>query len=133
MVKTLLPNKSYLVRKLQTNLTQILHRVRLRPFASSKWLPDITVSPEEFQQDDEVIIQNDDLYAFAWQEIYKEYELQQPENHATEPALICSSPRKEYQDANPDTIQESQTRTNKVENQDEMTDPDHPKTREDNT
>ena len=38
VVKTL-PNNNYLIRKLQTNLTQILHRIRLRPFTSphSAW------------------------------------------------------------------------------------------------
>ena len=67
-----LPNNNYLIRKLQTNLTQILHRIRLRPFASSHKLPDISVSPKDFQQETEVIIQHDDLFAMAWQELYQD-------------------------------------------------------------
>ena len=53
VVKTL-PNNNYLIRKLQKNFTQILHRIRLRPFASSHKLPDLTVPPKDFQQDTEV-------------------------------------------------------------------------------
>ena len=69
VVKTL-PNNNYLVRKLQTNLTQIPHRIRLRPFKSTHKLPDISTPLKDFQQDNEVIIQHDDLYALAWQELY---------------------------------------------------------------
>ena len=76
VVKTL-PNNNYLEQKFQTNLTQLLQRIKLRPFTSSKRLPDITVSPKDFQQDNEVTIQHDDLYALAWSETYKEYELHQ--------------------------------------------------------
>ena len=44
VVKTL-PNNNYLIRKLQINLTQILHRIRLRPFTSNHKLPDISIPP----------------------------------------------------------------------------------------
>ena len=70
VVKTL-PN-IYLIRKLQTNLTQILHRIRLRPFTSPHKLPDISKPSKDFQQDNEVVIQHDDLYALVWQELYQE-------------------------------------------------------------
>ena len=66
------PNENYIIRKLQTNLTHIMHRIRLRPFASSHKLPDISVPPKDFQQDNEVSIQHDDLFAIAWQELYQE-------------------------------------------------------------
>ena len=48
VVKTL-PNNNYLVRKLQTNLTQIQHRIRLRQFTSPHKLPDISTPPKDFQ------------------------------------------------------------------------------------
>ena len=65
VVKTL-PNNNYSIRKLQTNLTQILHRIRLRPFTSTHKLPDISILPKDFQQDSEVAIQQDDLYALPF-------------------------------------------------------------------
>ena len=66
-----LPKNNYLIRKLRTNLTQILHRIRLRPFTSSHKLPDFSIPPKGFQQDSEVAIQHADLYAIAWQENYQ--------------------------------------------------------------
>ena len=91
MVKAL-PNNNYLIRKLQTNLTQILHGIRLRPFASSHKLPDISVSPKDFQQDTEVIIQHDDLFAMAWQELYQEPPTHSGNSQSPEPEVIPQAP-----------------------------------------
>ena len=87
MVKAL-PNNNNLIRKLQTNLTQILHRIRLRPFASSHKLPDISVLPKDFEQDTEVIIQHDDLFAMAWQELYQEPPTHPENNQSPETEVI---------------------------------------------
>ena len=87
VVKTL-PNNNYLIRKLQTNLTQILHRIRLRPFASSHKLPDISVAPKDFQQDTEVPIQHDDLFAMAWQELHQEHPTHPANSQPPEPEVI---------------------------------------------
>ena len=87
-----LPNNNYLIRKLQTNLTQILHRIRLRPFASSHKLPDISVSPKDFPQDTEVIIQHDDLFAMAWQELYQEPPTHPGNSQSPEPEVIPQAP-----------------------------------------
>ena len=87
VVKTL-PNNNYLIRKLQTNLTQILHRIRLRPFASSHKLPDISVAPKDFQQDTEVPIQHDDLFAMAWQELHQEHPTHTANSQPPEPEVI---------------------------------------------
>ena len=91
MVKTL-ANNNYLIRKLQTNLTQILHRIRLRPFARNHKLPDITVPPKDFQQDTEVAIQHDDLFAMAWEELYNEYPNQPENKQPTEPEIKQPAP-----------------------------------------
>ena len=91
VVKTL-PNNNYLIRKLQTNFTQILHRIRLRPFASSHKLPDITVPPKDIQQDTEVAIQHDDLFAMAWEELYKECPNQPENKQLPEPEVIQPTP-----------------------------------------
>ena len=90
-VKTL-PNNNYLIRKLQTNLTQILHRIRLRRFTSPHKLPDISTPPKDFQQDSEVVIQHDDLYASAWQELYQENPTHPGNSQSPEPKLIPPTP-----------------------------------------
>ena len=41
--------------------------MRLRQFAPRQLIPDIPVTPREWQSDREVIIKHDDLYARAWE------------------------------------------------------------------
>ena len=67
IVEKVLPNNNYVVRKIGTNKTQILHRMRLRQFTPQQPIPDIPVTPREWQPDPEIIIQHDDLYARAWE------------------------------------------------------------------
>ena len=67
-----LPNNNYLVRKIGTNKTQILHRMRLRQFTPRQPLPDVPVTQREWQPDPEVVITHDDLYARAWECEYDE-------------------------------------------------------------
>ena len=59
-------NNNYVVRRLCTETTQTLHRVRLRNFRTEEKLPNITVAPENVQPDNEVQITHEDLYAEAW-------------------------------------------------------------------
>ena len=68
-----LPNNNYLVRKIGTNKTQVLHRMRMRQFTPRQPPADITVKPQEYKSDLEVSLNHDDLYARAW-----EYEFEQP-------------------------------------------------------
>ena len=56
-----------MVRKIGTNETQILHRMRLRQITPRQPIPDIPVTPREWQLDPETIIQHDDIYARAWE------------------------------------------------------------------
>ena len=56
-----------MVRKIDTNETQILHRMRLRQFTPRQLIPDTPVTPRDWQPDPEVIIKHDDLYARAWE------------------------------------------------------------------
>ena len=67
IIEIVLTNNIYVVRKLGTNKTQILHRMRLRQFTPHQPIPDTTVTPSEWQPDPEVIIKHDDLYARAWE------------------------------------------------------------------
>ena len=68
----MLPNNNYLVRKVGTNKTQILHRMRLRQFTPRQPILDIPITPREWQPDPEVVITHDDLYARAWECEYDE-------------------------------------------------------------
>ena len=73
IVEKALPNNNYLVRKIGTDKTQVLHRMRMRQFTPRQPPADIRVSPHEYKPDPEVSINHDDLYARAW-----EYHYEQP-------------------------------------------------------
>ena len=61
IIEKVLPNNNFLVRKIGTNKTQILHRMRLRQFTPHQPIPDTPVTPRKWQLDPEVIIKHDDL------------------------------------------------------------------------
>ena len=65
IVEKVLTNNNYVVRKIGTNKTQILHRMRLRQFTPRQPIPDIP--QREWQPDPEIIIKHDDSYAGAWE------------------------------------------------------------------
>ena len=67
ITEKVLPNKNNLVRKIGTNKTQVLHRMRLRQFTPRQPIPDIQVTPRGWRQDTEVLLEHDDLYARAWE------------------------------------------------------------------
>ena len=62
-----LPNNNYVVHKIGTINTQILHRMRLRQFTLHQPIPDTQVTPREWQPDPEVIIKHFDFYARPWE------------------------------------------------------------------
>ena len=65
-VEKVLPNNNYIVRRLGTNKTQLLHRIRLRKFTPSAPLADNFVRETDWQKDDNIIVTHDDLYAHTW-------------------------------------------------------------------
>ena len=65
-VEKVLPNNNYIVRRLGTNKTQLLHKIRLRKFTPQAPLADIFVRETDWQKDDQMPIANDDLYAQSW-------------------------------------------------------------------
>ena len=67
IIGKLLPNNNYLKRKIGTNKTEILHRMRLRQFIPRQLIPDTPVTPREWQPDPGVILKHDDCYARAWE------------------------------------------------------------------
>ena len=72
IIEKVLPNNNYLVRKIGTNKTQVLHRMRMRQFTPHQTPTDITVKPEEYKSDPEVSLNHDDLYASAWECDYEQ-------------------------------------------------------------
>ena len=66
IIEKVLPNNNYIVRRLGTNKTQLLHRIRLRKFTPQAPLADIFVRETDWQKDDQMPITNDDLYAQSW-------------------------------------------------------------------
>ena len=65
-VEKVLPNKNYIVRRLGTNETQLLHRIRLRKVNPQAQLADILVSESGWQKDHQIPMAIYDLYAQSW-------------------------------------------------------------------
>ena len=70
--KKVLPNNNYLVRKIGTNKTQVLHQMRMRQFTPRQPPADTTVKPQEYKSDPEVSLNHDDLYAREWECDYEQ-------------------------------------------------------------
>ena len=66
IVQKVLPNENYIVRKINTNKTQILHRIRLKRFIPNQPLED-NFREQRLQPDEEIVIPQDDLYVIAWE------------------------------------------------------------------
>ena len=62
IIEKVLSNNNYVVRKIGTNKTQILHRMRVCHFTPRQLLPNIPVTPREWQPDPEDIIKHDDFF-----------------------------------------------------------------------
>ena len=72
IIEKVLPNENYIVRKLNSNKTQILHRIRLRKYTPNTDIRD--VRPEgNLQADDEIIIPQDDLYINSWETEFDDF------------------------------------------------------------
>ena len=66
VVQKVLPNENYIVRRINTNKTQILHRIRLKKFVPNQPLED-NFREQRLQPDEEIVIPQDDLYVIAWE------------------------------------------------------------------
>ena len=49
LIEKVLPNNNYLVRKVGSSKTQVLHRMRLRQMTPRQPLPDIQITPQEWK------------------------------------------------------------------------------------
>ena len=100
-----------MVRKIGTNKMQILHRMRLRQFTPRQPIPDIPITPREWQPYPEVVVKHDDLYARAWECEYDEPILDSDYNNLATPSspeiTIRSKQEADENRSNPETIPES--------------------------
>ena len=79
IVEKVLPNENYIVRKLNSNKTQILHRIRMRKYEPNSVLQDLR--PEgNLQPDDEIIIPQDDLCVITRETNFGEFPNSTEEN-----------------------------------------------------
>ena len=79
IVEKVLPNENYKVRKLSSNKTQILHRIRLRKYEPNV-VPQDNRPEGNLQPDDEIIIPQDDLYVITWETNFGELPVSTEEN-----------------------------------------------------
>ena len=87
-----LPNNNYIIRRLNSNKTQILHRMRLRPYPTQNNLEDNCPIQEENKPDDEIPIKHDDLYANAWETLDPLEASQNIPNHPPQTSQEISLP-----------------------------------------
>ena len=66
LVEKVLPNNGYMLRKLNTNKTEILHTIRLKKYNPEKPLED-NFQEAQGQIDDNIVFPQDDLYTSAWE------------------------------------------------------------------
>ena len=66
VVQKVLPNEIYIVRRINTNKTQILHCIRLKKFVPNQPLED-SFREQQLQTDEEIVIPQDDLYVITWE------------------------------------------------------------------
>ena len=85
IIQKVLPNNNFLVRKIGTNKTQLLHRMRMRQFTPGQPPADIRVKPQEYKPDPEVSLNHDDLYARAWEYDYEQPIFDTENNNAARP------------------------------------------------
>ena len=72
IVQKVLPNENYIVRRINTNKTQILHRIRLKKFVPNQPLED-NFREQRLQPDEEIVIPQDNLYIITWETRTRSY------------------------------------------------------------
>ena len=86
IIENVLHNNNFLVRKIGTNKTQVLHRMRMRQFTPRQPPADIRITPQLYKPYPEVSLKHDDLYARAWECDYEQPTFDAENNNATLPS-----------------------------------------------
>ena len=85
IIEMMLPNNNYLVPKIGTNKTQVLHRMQMRQFKPRQPQADRRITPQDWKLDPEVSLKHDDLSARAWECEYEKPICDAGNNNATPP------------------------------------------------
>ena len=85
IIENVLPKTNYMVRKIDTKKTQVLHRVPMRHFTPHQSPPDKRIMPQKWTPDPEVSLKLDDLFARAWECEYKKPFFDAENNNAAPP------------------------------------------------
>ena len=85
IIEKILPDNNYLVRKIGTNKTQVLHRMRMRRFRPLQPPANIRVKSHEYKPDPEVSLNHDGLYAMVWEYNYEQPVLDAENDNAAPP------------------------------------------------
>ena len=71
VIQKVLSNENYIVRRIDTNKIQILHRIRLKKFVPNQPLED-NFREQQLQPDEKIVIPQDDLYVITWETVFGE-------------------------------------------------------------
>ena len=66
IIENVLTNNIYLVCKIGTNKTQVLHRMQMSQFTPHQPRVDIPITLQEYKPDPDVSLKHDVFYATAW-------------------------------------------------------------------
>ena len=85
IIEKLLPSDNCLVRKIATNKTQVLHRMRMPQFTSGQPSDDMRSKPQDWRADPKVSFKHLDLDARAWEFEYERSIFDAEDNNAIPP------------------------------------------------
>ena len=85
IIEKVLPNNNYLVRKIGTNKTKVLHGMRICQLTPRQPPADIRIAPQGYKPDPDVGLDYDDLYTRAWEYDYEQPIFDAEKNNATLP------------------------------------------------
>ena len=107
LVQKVLPNENYVIRRLNTKKTQILHlhRIRLKKFVPNKPLEG-NFREERLQPGEETVIPQDDLYTLTWETNFGEQLATR--GHEPIPASLPNGERPSAAEANSSDAHENQ-------------------------
>ena len=130
VIQIVLSNNIYLVRKIGTSKTQILHRMRLGRFTLRQPIPDIPITPREWQPDPDVIFKHDDLFARAWECEYEKPIFDSDDKNLVTPnspeITVRSEDAADEMKSTPGTIREDSPKIiPQIDNSHDGTDTDH--------
>ena len=100
-----MPNENYIVRRINTNKTQILHRIRLKKFVPNQPLDD-NFREQQLQTDEEIVIPQDDLYVISWETDFGEQLVTR--GNETIPTSMPNGERPDATDTNTNDVTENE-------------------------